>query len=238
MLEYVISTYDNFIGKIDYDKMPERESKEYRKLMLKIANEKIFYDGRYSLATECMLEIFDNKDLKRELADQQRLNHLSPLQQQKLHFILDLKEMCYPLFMGQKVDWTAWPWNMKNGEPSMHNKEFYNFVDDLDSNIKAAIIYDITQQIWTNDTTYTSVMRHEISRKFYFEIRPKWRKDYIDEMTDDEKSLGEQLYFFMDICGACRTTCSWARNWASTLWRNPSTTPLTAVSIRHLIMHR
>ena len=197
MLDIVIRNYEHFIGKMNYDNLPDRESEEYRTLILKTANEKIFFDGRYSAATEYTQEIFDDEEVKCDLADLKLFNSLTPLEQQKLRFFLDLKKVCYPLFRGQEVDWTAWPWNLKDGTPQMHNEEMWDFIKGMEyDNLKAAIMYDLYQQIWLNDTKYTSVMRNELSRKFQHEVKNNWGEDC---RKDDEcKSLGDHVFLFMD----------------------------------------
>ena len=122
ILKDILNRFDHFIKNVDFDNLPEQDSEDYRKLLMQTANDAIFCDGRYSPNTEYTLEVFENPDYASESRSLAAINALSEKDRVRFRFYLDLKDMCYPLFRGKKTDWSAWPWNMTDGESSLDNK--------------------------------------------------------------------------------------------------------------------
>ena len=199
MLEDFTKTYDKFVGDINYAELPDRESEDYRKMIFETANDKIFFEGRCCIATESLLESYGRVDLNCELADSKLLAQLTTLEQKKVRFFLDLKEVCYPLFMGQEIDWTAWPWNLKKEECGLYGDEFIDFFKDCEYTfLKAAVVYDITEQIYENKADYTSVTRHTVYRNLHNDILPKWHGGYNEKPSEYERALSNEIFLFLD----------------------------------------
>lgn len=190
-LDIIISHFDHFLKDVDFAQMPEKESEEYRQLVLKNANDVIFSEGRYSQITEWILEMFDIPEVCVLVRDLSEINRLSAAECVRLGFYLDVKEVCYPLFRAQKVDWSAWPWNLSKGDSSFENKELFTLITEGDSAIEqplpflsAAILYDLEQQIWKNEEEfYSCVARQEASDAYEHQVASAWRKR---PKTDDE----------------------------------------------------
>lgn len=185
-LHIVIKHFDDVIKGIDFGQLPQRESEEYRQLVLKTANDVMFSEGRYSQITEWTLEMFDVPEVCALVRNLTEINQLSAAERVRLGFYLDVKEVCYPLFRGKKVDWSAWPWNLSKGDASFENKELFELITQSEMPcLSAAILYDLKQQIWMNETgVYSSVACNEVSETFEYPLGSAWKKH---PKTDDEK---------------------------------------------------
>lgn len=183
-LEIIIKHFDAFLKDIDFKHLPERESEEYRQLLLKTANNLMFSEGRYSRITEWTLEMFDDPEVCALARNLSEINQLKPEERVRLQFYMDMKEVCYPLFRGKKVDFAAWPWSLNNGAASLENKELYELITQGDALIdqplpflSAAILYDMKQQIWMNEEeNYSSVACNEASNAYEYSVESAWRK--------------------------------------------------------------
>lgn len=180
-LELILNRFNAFFGDTDFSNMHERESEEYRKLLLKTANDKMFSRGRYTNTTELTLELFDIDEVKMQAHDLQAINALSKDDRQRLSFYFDLKDMCYPLFKGKEVSWTDFPWNLSDGSHSIDNNELYSFITSGDyPYLAAAILYSLKEQIWDNEE-YSSVARQEVSDNFFYAVNYAWDKAHEGE---------------------------------------------------------
>jgi len=177
-LQAVVKNFEQVVKGINFNNLPDRNSEEYRHILMKTADEQIFSEGRYSLITEYILEIFDIQQVNELICDLNEINSLSSDQRTRLSFYLDLKDVCYPLFRGKEVDWSAWPWNMSDGSSSMDNSELFDFITESQYPcLSAAIIYDIQNIIWNDEKAYSSVARQEIANIYNNELKGKWEKD-------------------------------------------------------------
>lgn len=192
MLQNIICRFDYFVKDVDFGQMPERESEEYRNLILKTANDAIFSHGRYSEKSEMTLELFDDDEVREAVCDLNQINRLSDDERKRLRFYIDLKDVCYPLFKGLRVDWTSWPWNMKDASSSLDNDELFDFLTECHwPMLSAAIVYDLVQLIWQDEEFYTSVARQEASDIYEHDIKSKW--DYCTKSPDGIKELSAKV---------------------------------------------
>lgn len=185
-LQIIIGHFDYFLKHIDFAHLPERESEEYRQLVLKTANDVLFSEGRYSGITEWTLEMFEDTEVCALVRNLNEISLLSAEKQVRLGFYMDLKQVCYPLFRGQKVDWSAWPWNLKDGRSSFENKELFALITECERPfLSAAILYDLKQRIWMDEEgQYSSVACNEASLAYEHSAKSAWEKC---PKTDEEK---------------------------------------------------
>lgn len=190
-LHYIIGHFDDFIEDVDFAHLPDKESEEYRQLVLKTANDVIFSEGRYTRITEWTLEMFDEQEVCELVKNLKALNKLTDAERVRLGFYLDIKDVCYPLFRGQKIDWSTWPWNLNDGRFTFENKDLFELIttDSLIGQplpcLQAAILYDMEQQIWKDEEElYSCVSRQEASDIFEHKVHWTWEKC---PKTDDEK---------------------------------------------------
>lgn len=192
MLQDIIDRFDYFIEGVDFRQMPARESIEYRNLVFTIANNVIFSRGRYSANSEMTLELFDIDEVREAVCDLNQINSLSADQRVRLSFYLDLKDVCYPLFKGLQVDWTAWPWNMNDASSSFENDELFDFVTECQwPFLSAAILYDLVQLIWKDEEFYTSVARQEASDIYHHDVQHEW--DCFDKTPEALNELSAKI---------------------------------------------
>ena len=189
-LDIIISHFDDFLKDVDFAHLPERESEEYRLLVLKTANDVMFCEGRYSRITEWTLEMFDVPEVCALVSNLCEINQLAAAKRKRLNFYLDVKAVCYPLFRGQQVDWTAWPWQLSNGSSSLENKELFGLIIQGDPSIgqplpclSAAILYDLEHLMWMDEALYSCVARQEASDAFERHVAHEWDKH---PKTEDE----------------------------------------------------
>lgn len=177
-LDTIIGRFDNVVKLVDFNHLPERESEEYRQILFQTANKEIFHEGRYSTVTEWILEIFDIEEVRNVISNLGEINALSPEKRQRLSFYMDLKELCYPLFRGQKIDWTAWPWQMKQESSSMDNADLFDFITSgTYPCLACAILYNVKLHVWNADEEfYSTVAKQELADNFNYEIQHKWNK--------------------------------------------------------------
>lgn len=185
-LNSIISHFDTFLKDIDFAHLPERESEEYRQLVLQTANDVLFCEGRYSRITEWTLEMFDVPQVCALVSNLSMINRLRDDKRVRLGFYKDLQEACYPLFRGKLVDWSAWPWNLNDGRSSFENKELFALITKGERPfVSAAILYNLRQRIWKNEEgLYSSVARNEASACYGRSVEAVWRKR---PKTEDEK---------------------------------------------------
>lgn len=193
-LREIIRHFDEAVNGIDFTNMPVRDSEDYRTLVLKTADEKIFSDGRLNEVTEWVLEIFDIEKVKRTVNDLSLINDLTDKERTRYKFYTDLKEVCYPLYHGQKVNWTSWPWNLKSDSDNLaENDELFSFIanaaNSIYANLCAAICYDLKEQVWRDETgKYTSVARQEMADLFGYSVKAKWGKNIIRKADEEDVS--------------------------------------------------
>lgn len=181
ILKNILEHFEWAIEKVDFDNLPERDSEDYRNLLMQTANDEMFYDGRYNDNSEYTLELFDIPEYVEECRNLAAINALSDSERVRFSFFMDLKDLCYPLFRAKRIDWTAWPWNMQNGESSMDNKDLYKFIIGCKwPNLSAAIVYDIHQLMANDEENYTAVARTEITENFFYAVNSKWRRSEKD----------------------------------------------------------
>ena len=184
ILKDILERFDNFIKTVDFDNMPERDSEDYRTLLMQAANDGIFCKGRYSSNSEYTLEVFEEPDYASESRSLAAINALSEKERVRFRFYMDLKDMCYPLFRGKMTDWSAWPWNMTDGESSLDNRELYGFITDCKwPNLSAAILYDIHKLMLSDEENYTCVARNEVSMHVFYGINSLWGHGKTEEDT-------------------------------------------------------
>lgn len=194
-LQFLLSHFDAFLNDVDFAHLPEKESEEYRHLMLKTANNVMFSKGRYSQITEWTLELFDVPEVCALVKNLTAINQLTAQERVRLAFYLDVKEVCYPLFRSQKVDWSAWPWNLSNGTSSLENRELLTLITEGDRLIdqplpclSAAILSNLARQIWMNEEErYSSVACNEASLIFDRMVERAWKK--YPKNDDEQKAL-------------------------------------------------
>lgn len=188
-LHIVIEHFDSFVKDVDFAHLPKRESEEYRQLVLQTANNVLFSEGRYSQITEWTLEMFDEPEVCALVSDLSEIGTLTDAERLRLGFYLDLKEVCYPLFRGKKVDWSAWPWNLHDGASSFENKELFALITECEwPFLSAAILYDLKQLIWKNEEArYSSVACNEASDYYVHSVESAWRK--CPKTEDELKAL-------------------------------------------------
>ena len=191
-LALIVRHFDEIYKDIDFEHLPERESEEYRLFLLKLANEKTFREGRLTLENGWTLELFDEPEAWLLVHDVKQIDALTDSQRQHLSLYMDLVDMCYPLFKGRKVDWTAWPWNLQSQSDSMDNNELFYFITEGGySNLSAAILYDLKQLIWMSEGFYSSPAQQEVSNGFHYGLEPKWEKS--NKTEDDLKALNAAI---------------------------------------------
>lgn len=192
-LSIIIRNYDHFVQDIDFQQMPQRESEEYRQLVLQTSN-LLFSEGLYSTPVEYTLEIFDESEFQQALTDLRQIDALSDEERQRLRFYIDVKSTCYPLRRRLPVDWTAWPWNMSRGDNSMDNTELVRqIIHDDYPYLGAAICYDLVEQAWNHDQFYTSVARNDLQQDFQYDV-----KSHMGDVEELKKGLDrftDALYF-------------------------------------------
>ena len=93
ILKDILNRFDHFIKNVDFDNLPERDSEDYRMLLMQTANDGIFCDGRYSANTEYTLEVFENPEHASESRSLAAINALSEKDRVRFRFYLDLKDM-------------------------------------------------------------------------------------------------------------------------------------------------
>lgn len=190
-LQTTLKHYNHFFGYIDFNNMPERESEEYRKLLLKTANDTMFLRGRYTLTTEMTLELFDREDVKLQVHDLQAINALGKDERQRLSFYLDLKDMCYPLFRNQTVNWGEYPWNLSDGNNTIDNLELYSFITSGDYPcLSAAILYNLKEHIWNNEE-FSPVARQQVADKFFYAVKHAWNE--ADKGEEQKRKLAAEV---------------------------------------------
>lgn len=187
-LDIIIAHFDAFLMDVDFPHLPARESEEYRQLLLKTANDVMFSEGRYSRITEWTLEMFDVPEVCDMVNNLTEINRLTAAERMRLKFYLDVKEVCYPLFRGQQVDWTAWPWKLNDGRSCLENKELYTLITACEwPNISAAILYDLEHLMWMNEEgIYSSVACNEVSNAYEYTLASAWKHTKTD---DDRKAM-------------------------------------------------
>jgi len=200
-LDIVITHFDWFFKKTDFASLRSKTEEEYRLFLLQTANDSMFCEGRYSNVTEATLELFDEPEVIRLTHDLSALNALKPKERERLKFYLDLKEVCYPLFRGQVIDWSAYPWNMKDPSYSMQkNKELWDFVNDSELRyLAAAVLYDCFQRMWHQQDIYTSVMLNDLSNSYYCNIDHHWKQAFAKKDEDKEKLVVGMREFADDL---------------------------------------
>lgn len=181
-IHLVINQFDRFCKNIDFKNLPDRQSEEYRLLVLKTANDVIFADGRYSNSSEMTLELFDVPQINKAICDLKQLNALTADERVRLAFYLDLKEVCYPLFRAQEIDWTAWPWQLESNGNILDNQPLFDLITDCQwPNLSAAICYTLQDRLFGDDEHYSSVARNEISEAYTWKVSQEWKEDAKDE---------------------------------------------------------
>lgn len=173
-LHTLIKYYDHYVKGVDFAHLPDRESEAYRQLLLQKADEALFADGRYSVITDMTLDIFDLPELIDELQDLSALNKLRKTQRVRLSFYLDLKEVCYPLYRAQRIDWSAWPWLLNDGSESLdQNDQLYELITNGQYPCLAGVILaDLSHRIFIDeDEKYSSVARQEASEAYHYRVK-------------------------------------------------------------------
>lgn len=194
-LDIVIKRFDGFVKDVDFAHLPERESEEYRQLLLQTANDVMFREGRYTHITEWTLEMFDIPEVCALIGNLNEIGQLTDAERVRLGFYLDLKAVCYPLFRGKKVDWSAWPWNLNDGASSFENKGLFALITQGDGLmgrplpfVSAAILYDLKQQICKNEEgLYSSVACNEASFAYQHSVDSAWKSHFKNK--DEQKAL-------------------------------------------------
>ncbi len=121
------------------------------------------------------LEIFDPVEKIVRGYDLLDINALNENDRQRLSFYLDLKDMCYPLFRGQPVNWSEAPWNFSDGSNTIDNEELYEFITSGEMPcLAAAILYNLKEQIW-HDEEFSSVARQKVADTFYYGVERAWK---------------------------------------------------------------
>jgi len=196
ILDITIRHFQQVLTDIDFNNLPEKDDENYRDFMLKSADN-LYSEGRYSQKTEWTLELFDRDDVLAALKDLKMINALTDLQRAQLRFCLAMRDICYPLFRGQKVDWTSWPWNMKDGRSTMYNKELCKFITEGGyPYLGAAICYDLKEYRWdvNEDELFTSIAMNEMSEKYFYEVEKSW-----GDKKDKEVLIAELVKFTDDM---------------------------------------
>lgn len=182
-LQIIIEHFDDVVKGIDFGQLPDWKSEEYRQLVLKTANDQIFSKGKYSEITEWVLEIFDEKEVRELVSDDTELSQLSEEEQQRLSFYQDLEKVCYPLFRGEKIDWSAWPWLLEDGSSSLDNKPLFELITNPKRPyLGAAMLNSMKQRMWQDeDGFFSSVALQEASNAFDRVVARYWKGDLSEE---------------------------------------------------------
>lgn len=189
-LDLIIRQFDDYLKEVvDFEHLPERESEDYRKLVLQTANDVIFAEGRYNTVSEWTLEMFGLREVVQTVNDLNEINQLTDSQRIRLSYYKDLVAVCYPLFSGKLVDWTAWPWHLTDGRNSLLNQQLYDLICHNEyPRLAAALLYDLKQQIWMNqDERYSTVACAEASQCYEMHVAHLW--DSRTKTDDYEKQL-------------------------------------------------
>lgn len=184
ILNLLINRFDNYyLNEVPFDNMPSRESEEYRTLLMKIANDKVFFQGRISFATDYYVDIFNDEEVAAACSNQALIDALPEEMRKRLNFYLDLKELCLPLYNGTEVDWSAWPWCMNEGSSSLDNEELFNFIEECKYPfLSCAIFYNLSKQIMCGDNDlFSTVGQQEVADLYYYELDLEWKRTKEDE---------------------------------------------------------
>lgn len=184
-LQLVLTHFSDYVKNIDFTNLPPKESEAYRQLIQQTANDQIFCDGRYSYITEWILEMYDIPEVVEMMHSLSEINKLTDDERMRLGFYMDLGTTCYPLFRGMKIDWSEWPWLMKDGSGSMDNQELFDTVTNGQRPyLSAAILYDLKEVVWKDEEFYSSVVRQEVAHAFFYGVESLWNRD---SKTEEEK---------------------------------------------------
>jgi len=191
-LSIIVHNIGHFVKGVDFNNLPERDSEEYRELLLKTANDEIFNEGPYSPATDCTVADYENKEVRVLFSDLKEINALKPKERKRIGFYKDLLETCLPLYKLEKPDWTAWPWNMKSDSDSMENEDLFSFLEECKwPNLAAAVLNGIAHRTWLNEDFYSSVARQEASNDFEYGVKHLWESNYKSE--EEKKELPARI---------------------------------------------
>lgn len=182
-LQIIIEHFDDVVKGIDFGQLPDWKSEEYRQLVLQTANDQIFSKGKYSEITEWVLEIFDEKEVRELVSDDTELSQLSEDEQHRLSFYLDVEKVCYPLFRGEKIDWSAWPWLLEDGSSSLDNKPLFDLIAyGKRPYLGAAMLNSLKQRMWLDeDGFFSSVALQDAANAFDRTVAPYWKGDLSEE---------------------------------------------------------
>lgn len=174
-LQIIFERFGYYVTNVDFRHLPERDSEEYRRLLLQTANDAIFCKGIYTENTEMTLELFEIPELVEQMHDLNVINALSPAKRHRLGFYRDLVTVCYPLFRHQVVDWTSWPWLMQSASSSLDNSELFDLITSgTYPCLAAAILYDLKCLCFDNMTSYSCVARQEAANAFGYTVNRLW----------------------------------------------------------------
>lgn len=199
-LDIILNYYDHFIKSVDFKNLPGRDSDEYRTLLFQTANDEVFNEGRYTYATEHMLELFDIPEANELIHNLAAINKLKPEERVRLGFYMDLKDVCYPLFKGREVDWSAWPWQMKSAENSFDNPQLFDMLAKCEwPYLTAAMLYDLKYQMWLDDEFYSSVAQQAVVETFEYPVESHWKRgfkteDELNEFRSDLNKCADDLW--------------------------------------------
>lgn len=197
-LNLIIKHFDDVVKGVAFHDIPQRDSEEYRQLVLK-TSDFIFSDGRYSAISEWTLELFDVPETQEAIHNLAQINALSEDKRTRLRFYLDVKDVCYPLFRAQQVDWTAWPWNMSQSRNSIDNDDLFAFVTSGDYVfLSMAVCWDLLQLVWADEELYSSVAKNELEASFDYGIKNHWHTakdedEHIQQVTLLQKFASTML---------------------------------------------
>lgn len=137
------------------------------------------------------LEIFDPVETIVQGYDLLDINALDENDRQRLSFYFDLKDMCYPLFRGQPVNWNEAPWNFSDGSNTIDNEELYDFVTSGEMPcLAAAILYNLKEQIW-HDEEFSSVARQKVADTFNRGVKRAWENAH--KSIEDKRKLEAEV---------------------------------------------
>lgn len=199
-LDELLERFDCYT-KIKTEQLRNISDKDYKKLLLETANV-LFSEGRYSMRTECTLEMYVQPEAEESLNDTMQIELLTDDERLRLGFYKDLKVFCFPLFRELPFNLSAAPFNFNDGQFSIKNQELVDFLFHTPyQNLGMMICNALINIYWRDEDFYDSVVKNELSQTFFRQCRngvgfpEEAYKQLVSDLisTNNHLEVGKQL---------------------------------------------